>query len=193
MKWIVAAILVCIVPYTFVTLHYRKPQPAFEPYADMKSRANVTRLLSAGFQRVSLTAHPAAEPARIAAPLATVAAAPGGLPGDLNSTLVEPPLLPLAVGLVSAPATANALQPYAIQFTCALPDDKQQLSGAEMYVRNGEAVIAPTFEPVGGELLTRNREPLVLLTIPAGALKPGNYQILLVGERRSQTWPLEVR
>jgi hypothetical protein len=48
MKWIVVAIVAVIVPYTFLTLRYRRPGKAFEPYADMKDRANTMRLLSAG-------------------------------------------------------------------------------------------------------------------------------------------------
>ena len=36
-------------PYTILTLRYRKPGPAFQPYEDMKNRTNVARLLSAWF------------------------------------------------------------------------------------------------------------------------------------------------
>ena len=46
---------------------------------------------------------------------------------------------------------------------------------------------------------TRSGQPqgspqaIVLLTVPAGAVKPGRYQVTLVGERASRQWPLEVR
>jgi len=42
-------------------------------------------------------------------------------------------------------------------------------------------------------LLTRSRQTVVLLTIPAGAVKPGSYTVTLVAERASPTWPLEIR
>src|SRR5438105_3708911 len=54
MKWIALAILLFIVPYTYLTLHFRKPGKAFEPYADLSKRANTARLLSAGYQRIPL-------------------------------------------------------------------------------------------------------------------------------------------
>src|SRR5690606_6014035 len=44
MKWVIVAIIAILVPYTFLTLRYRKPGPAFQPYEDMKNQANVTRL-----------------------------------------------------------------------------------------------------------------------------------------------------
>lgn len=192
MKWIIVAIILVIVPYTVLTLRYRKPGPAFQPYEDMKNRVNVSRLLSAGYQRIPL---PAQRPAdRTGTPGgAIVTPAVGGLPTDLRSTLVEPPLLPAEIGSVTTAQSVSALLPYAIELTCTLPSDQQQLAGADLYVRNEQLVIAPTFEHVAGDLLTRSRHAVVLLSIPAGALKPGRYSVLLVGERSSKTWPLDVR
>lgn len=192
MKWIVLAIVLAVVPYTIVTLHYRKPTPAFRPYEDMKNRANVARLLAAGYQRIPLTVQRPADGAR-AVGGAAVTTAPGGVPADLRSTLVEPPLLPEEITSVSAAPSANTLQSYAVQFTCVLPTDKQHLGGAELYVRNDDLVLVPTFERVDGGLLTRTRQTVVLVTIPAGALKAGHYTFTLVGEAASRAWPLEVR
>lgn len=192
MKWIVLAILLVIVPYTFLTLRYRKPGPAFQPYEDMKNRANVARLLSAGYQRIPL---PAQRPADRTGTRggAIVSPAAGGLPADLRSTLVEPILLPAEIVNVTAAPTASTLTPYAIELTCSLPNDKQQLSGAELYVKENALVLVPIFENVAGDLLTRSRHAVVLVTVPAGALKPGPYTVALVGERASRTWALEVR
>jgi hypothetical protein len=81
---------------------------------------------------------------------------------------------------------------YPIQFTCALADNKRQLSGAELYVKDNTLTLVPTFERLGGDLLARNRESVVLLTVPAGTLKPGAYEITLVGETSSRTWSLQV-
>ena len=192
MKWIVVAIIVIIVPYTYLTLRYRKPGPAFRPYEDTRNRANVSRLLDAGYQRIPITAR---RPADGVTPTDGAAVKPigGGLPPDLRSTLVEPPLLPTSIVDVTAAPVANTLQPYAIQFTCTLPNQKLHLGGAELYIRGDSIVIIPTFEPVGGDLQTRTPHTVVSLSIPTGALKPGKYQLTLVGERTSRTWPLEVK
>jgi hypothetical protein len=192
MKWVIIAVVVIIVPYTFLTLHYRKPGPAFQPYEDMKNQANVSRLLEAGYQRFSIAAQrPADEVAMTGG--AQVATIDGGLPADLRATLVEVPLLPEEILSVTAAPTASTLQPYVIQLTCTLPDEKRQLGGAELFVRDDDIVITPTFEHVPGDLQARSRQTVVLLTVPAGALKPGSYSVTLVGERSSRSWPLEVR
>lgn len=192
MKWIVVAILLLVVPYTILTLRYRKPGPAFQPYEDMKNRVNVSRLLAAGYQRIPIIAQRPADGARTRHG-AAITTAPGGIPPDLRSTLVEPLLLPVEILTVEATATASTLQPYSIQLACALPDDKQQLGGADLYVRGEQLVLAPTFEHIAGDLLTRSRQASVLITIPAGALRPGHYTVTLVAQRASRTWPLEVR
>lgn len=192
MKWIVLAILLMIVPYTFVTLHYRKPGPAFQPYEDMKNRANVVRLLAAGYQRIPL---PARRPADGPSPQAGASILPdtAGVPADLKSTLVEPPLLPAEIVRIHAAPSVDAAAPYALELTCLPPDERHQLRGAELYVRGDRAVIVPTFEPAGGDLTARSREAVVLLSIPAGALKPGRYTVTVVAEKASRSWPLEVR
>lgn len=191
MKWIVVAIGAVIVPYTYLTLHYRKPQKAFEPYHDMQDRANTMRLLSAGFQRIALTASRPADPSHGAA--ASTLPSPGGVPAPLRSTIVVQPILPTEILTVTAAPVANAGVPYPIQFTCTLPDNKEQLGGAELYVRGEEIWITPTFERLTGSLLTRTRENLVLLTVPAGALKTGRYQVTLLGQSASRAWTLDVK
>lgn len=192
MKWVVLAILLMVVPYTFITLNYRKENKAFEPYADMKDRANTSRLLSAGYQRITLTAQRPAGDFNVPNG-AQVAPTPGGVPEALSKTLVEAPLLPTQILTVTAAATANVLQPYQVEFTCALPTDKQQLAGAELYVREQELVFVPTFGRIEADLSTRSPNAIVLLTVPAGALKQGTYAVTLVAEKASKTWPLEVR
>lgn len=192
MKWVVLAIVVVIVPYTFLTLRYRKEGPAFQPYQDMKNRANVSRLLAAGYQRMPLTAHRPADSLHLLRSV-TATRAPGGLPAELKATLIEAPLLPTEILQVSAAPTANGVQAYPIQFTCRLPDDQQMLAGAELYLKNDEAVIVPTFERVGGDLMTRTREPAVVVTIPAGVLKPGPHRITVAAERSGATWEVDVR
>lgn len=192
MKWVALAIVLVVVPYTFLTLYFRKPGPAYQPYQSMKDRANTARLLSAGYQRITLDAQ---RPADSTSPgIATsTATSPGGLPGDLRSTLVEPPLLPAEILTVGAAGAASSQHPYPIQFTCTTPNNKQQLAGAELYLKGDEIVITPDFELVTGNLLTRTRENVILLTVPPGALKPGRYRVILAGQNSSRTWTLQVQ
>jgi hypothetical protein len=192
MKWVALAILLVIVPYTFLTLHYRKPGPAYRPYQDMKDRANTARLLSAGYQRIALDAQRPADSA-IPGLAALATATAGGLPDDLRASLIEAPLLPADIVSVSAAASASAQRAYPIQFSCTAPDNKQQLAGAELYLKGNEIVITPDFELLTGGLLTRTRENLVLLTVPPGALKPGHYHVTLAGKNSSRTWSLQVQ
>jgi hypothetical protein len=192
MKWVALVIVVCITAYTIITLRFRKEGPAFRPYEDLQKRANVARLVAAGYQRIAVTAERPAESDR-APGGATISTAAGGIPADLRATLVIAPLLPSEILSVTAAATAIAQQPYAIQFTCSLPDDKQQLGGAELYLRGEQLVLVPKFDHVGGDLLTRSRAAAGLITVPAGALKPGHYDMTFVAERSSRAWRVEVR
>jgi hypothetical protein len=191
MKWIVVAIILVIVPYTFLTLHYRKPSEPFRPYEDMKNRANVVRLLSAGYQRVSLPAQRPSDPSG-ARPTPT-SAAPGGLPAELKSALVEEILLPEEIVNIAAPGTAARSEPYPIRFSCKLADEKRQLAGAELYVRGQELVIAPVFERLTGGLTARTRDNVILITVPPETLKAGKYHVTLAAQRASRTWSLDVK
>lgn len=191
LKWIALVILLVIIPYTIITLKYRKPGKAFEPYEDMKTRANVIRLLSAGYQRVALTAELPTDPLRIGA-AAAVASQSGGLPAALRDTLVDRPFLPAEITGVTAAAQVNSLFAYPIAFTCVMPDSRHQLGGAELYIRNDELIITPDFESLSGGLLSRSKDKSILLTVPPGTLRPGQFRVTLVGERSSKAWTLQV-
>jgi hypothetical protein len=191
MKWIVLAVILFIPLYTWLTLHYRRPGPAFRPYQDMRDRADVVRLLKAGYRRVAIEAsRPAEEP-----PGARAASlpAPGGLPDELKRTLIESPLLPLQIDSVSADPTASSAIDYRIGLTYTLADNKRQLSGAHLYERPGEIVVVADFERLDGGLLARTRQGYALLTVPPGSIQPGTYRVTLVGERASRLWTLNVR
>ncbi len=191
MKWVIITIIAVLVPYTYLTLHYRKPGPAYRPYQDAQDRANVVRLLDAGYRRITVAAQRPADPVKGAA-FAPTLPATGGLPEALTKTLVQQPLLPAEIINVSAGGSLKADQPYAIQFTCTLPDNKQQLAGASLYIRDHEIVIAPDFELLTGGLLARTRESAILLTAPGGSIKPGAYRVTLIGQRTSRAWALQV-
>ncbi len=191
MKWIVLAIVLFVPAYTWLTLHYRRPGPAFRPYQDMRDRADVVRLLKAGYQRVSIEALRPAESSGETG--VATSPAPGGLPEELRKTLIESPLLPLEIDSVSAQPTAVSGIDYPIGLTYTLPDNKRQLSGAHLYEREGEIIIVADFERLDGGLLARTREGSALLTVPPGSLKSGTYRVTLVGERASRSWMLRVR
>ena len=191
MKWVVLVTVLVIGVYTYLTLHFRRPGPAFRPYQDMRDRADVIRLLKAGYHRVSIEASRPAE----AIPPSGVATspAPGGLPEELRKTLVETPLLPLEIDSVSAAPTAVSGIDYPIGLAYTIPDNKRQLSGAHLYEREGEIVIVADFERLDSGLLARTRDGTALLQVPPGSLKPGKYRVVLVGERASRSWTLTVR
>jgi len=197
LRWIVLTILLVIVPYTILTLKFRKPGHAFEPYADMKAQANVNRLLDAGYRRLTL---PAERPA-VPYPAATLnrgkpaqsIPAPGGLPTPLGETLVEIPRMPAAYRELTAPAEINTLQPAQIQFVCQVDSDKEQLGGADIFLHDSSVVIVPYFETIVGALQVRTRDSVVLITLPAGLLPVGAHTVTLAGARESLRWTLQVR
>lgn len=190
MKWIFAAIVVFMAAYTYLTLHYRKPGHAYEPYHDTKTRVNVARLVAAGYQRVELTAQ---RPADVVSAANNALPAPGGLPEGLRTTLVAPPLLPAEILEVNAATSATTTEPYRIQFRCATPDEKHQFIGAELYVHGDELIVTPNFEPLVGGLQSRTSDSLVVVTVPGGTFKPGSYRVTLAGEKLSRAWTLEVK
>lgn len=196
MKWVFLVIVACIVPYTIITIKYRKPSPAYQPYEDSKQRANVMRLLDAGYQRINVTAERPADPlerVRLMNTLAAPVSATGGLPEGLATTLVEVPPMPVSFSSVLAPRETASLLPYPVLFTCILADQKHQLSGAQVFVRGLSVVIIPVFEPLDGELTARSKESPVLISLPGGSLKTGEHTITLTGSASSQQWTLTVR
>jgi hypothetical protein len=191
MKWIVLSIVIFIPIYTYLTLHYRRPGPAYQPYQDMRDRADVIRLLKAGYRRVAIDA---SRPADGGPPHGgATAPAAGGIPAGLRTTLVETPLLPLEITTASAAPTAVAGIDYPIELTYTIADYKRALSGAHVYEREGELIVVADFERLGGGLQARDRDGAARLDIPPGALRPGTYQVTLVGERASRTWSLRVQ
>ncbi len=196
MKWVVLAIIACLVPYTWLTLAYRKAGPSYQPYEDSKQRANVLRLLDAGYQRITATAERPAEPQALIHAmndLAEVTEAPGGLTEGLATTLVETPQLPRSFASVSASRQTAGFLPYPVVFTCVLGDQKHQLGGAQVFVRSQSVVIVPQFEPLDGDLTARTKESVVVITLPSGALKAGHYTVHLAGSEQSKQWTVEVK
>jgi hypothetical protein len=192
MKWIVIAILLFVPLYTYLTLHFRRPGPVYEPYAEARDRAMVERLLAAGFRRLTIAATRPTESLRISA-RATTVAAPGGLPADLATALTDAPLPPARVTHIVAARETSPAQPYIVDFTATLPDEKEDLLDAQVYVHEDRLVLVPDFERVPGGLLVRSPETEVRLTVPAGVLPPGHYHVTLIATHESQTWALSVK
>ena len=196
MKWIVLSIVLFIAVYTFITLHFRKPGAAYQPYRDSKVRATVQRLEQAGYERIAATVSTPAEPQRSAAALgkniAKTNATISGLYGELAQSFVEKPTLPDSIATVTAPASANVLMPYSFQFTCTLPDKKYIVADTYVCLKEGEIAVVTNLEPNSGGLLSRSKESAVLLTLAPGTLKPGDYRVTLIGAQRSLQWTLQV-
>jgi hypothetical protein len=192
MKWIVIAILLFVPAYTYLTLHFRRSGPLYEPYAEARDRAMTERLLAVGYHRVTITATRPTETLRLSA-RAPIVAAPGGLPADLATALTAAPLPPARATHVVAARESSTAQPYSVDFTATLPDEKEELLDAQIYVRAGRLVLVPNFERVPGGLLVRSPETEVRITVPAGILPPGHYRVTLVATHESQTWALSVQ
>jgi hypothetical protein len=196
MKWVVLAIVLGLAAYTYLTLHFRKPGPAFQPYQDAVNRTTVSRLLSSGYQRIALAVERPADPQRTSVVLggfASAATARSGLPPELDEALVGKPMLAETITSVTAAAEVSAGQPYRIQFSATLTDHKHVISEAHLFRKNDSLVIVPVFEQIEGGLQARWLETTVLLTVPGTALPPGHYTATLVGAHGSRTWPLLVR
>jgi hypothetical protein len=196
MKWMVLAIIVGIAVYTYLTLHYRKPGPAYRPYEDFANRANVERLLNAGYRRIETTAERPADTAQVFRAIGAVASvtnAPGGLPGGLSGTFLDQPRLPEAITSVSAPRQVAGLLPYPILFNCAVPNQKEQLGGSQVFIRANTITIVPQFEALAGGLIARTKDSTVAVTIPGGTLVPGRYTVTLAATSGSKQWTVDVK
>ncbi len=196
MPWIVAAIVLFILGYTVLRLHYGKRGKPFEPYHDLGEQAATQRLLGLGYQRIPVDIERPADPlppARLAPVAAEVVAALGGLPEELGGALGFKPALPAAISSVTAPPEAAPAGTYRLQFTCAQPDYKTQIHGAFLYRKDRQLFLLPDFEKMSGQLLARSKESVVLASFPTQSLKPGRYTVTLCGGRTSKSWAFTVK
>lgn len=192
MKWIVLAILVMIIPYTWITMAFRKPNPAHEPYHDNKDRAQTMRLLDNGFSRVDLSIELMIDPAVPPSDAADTAAIAGGLPPLLSDLLIDKPPVPIDFPFVAAPASALSGAAYVVKFACTQPDFDERVDESRLYRRKQELVLIVGYHPNPDGLQTRHREVTAQVTIPAHTLEPGEYRATLVGARESRRWTFTV-
>jgi len=186
MKWIALAVVLFVVPYTYLTLRFRKPE-SFQPYEDARERAHIAR---AGYSRISLSASRPADGQT--QDRFGIAPAPGGIPADLQASLIDQPLLPVAIGAVAAGDSCSGGAGYPIRFTCAAPEGRVDLAGAHLYHKGQELFILVGFAPVADGLVPRSPSNTVELEVPSAQLDPGSYHITLVGSRGSKAWTMQV-
>lgn len=192
MKWIVLAILVCVVPYTWITIKYRKEAPPHQPYQDNKDRAQVMRLLDSGFQRVSVTLERLVDPALPLTDAADFDATVGGLPSSLAGLLIDKPPVPSTFTQLDAPAATLVGIPYTITATCTQPDKKEQPATSFLYLRGDEAVFVIGYDVHPGDLQSRRTESYVRLSVPPHTFAPGEYRATLIGAKASRRWTFVV-
>ncbi len=192
MKWIVLGIVACIVPYTWLTLAYRKDGPAHQPYQDNKDRAQVLRLLDSGFYRIELSLAILGASAPPLPAAAETEKLPGGLPPLLRDVLIDPPPIPAQIPFVVAPSSLLAGAPYAFSFACAQPDNDEHAVTATLYRRGSELVVLVGYDATPGSLQTRKLEAFAHVEMPSHTLEPGLYQMTLLGARESRRWKIEV-
>jgi len=209
MKWIVLALLPCLAAYTFVTLQYRKPGHAFEPYNDLKASAQIHQLLEAGFQRIPLEIRDAADsrplnkkpafadhaenPANARTLYALITqTARGGLPEDLAAALIDSPHLPRTINTSLGPADLyeGGDLVFKIQFYAS-----SEPVAAQLYVRENQAFVVVELaapEPPEDDYSPRRTAYRKWLIAPSASLKPGRYTGLLLGAEQSLHWDVRV-
>ena len=196
LRWVVLAVVLFILGYTFLRLHYGKRGRPFEPYHDIGEQASTQRLLGLGYQRIPVDIERPADPlpaARLAPAAAAVVNALGGLPEELGGALATRPALPAVIGSVTAPLEVAPTDTYRLQFTCAQPDYKTQIHGAFLYRKDRQLFLLPHFEKMSGQLLARSKESVVLASFPTQSLKPGRYTVTLCGGHTSKSWGFTVK
>jgi hypothetical protein len=192
MGWIILAMVLFIAPYTFLTLHYRKPGPAYQPYQDAKEK---TVLARTGFTRISL---PASQPASgllvpVTATSAQVSAHPGGLTPELNQALGAAVSLPVSIDSTAAPAVCESGKTYPFSFGCNISDLHHALASTRLYVKANQVFIITDFESLVGGLSARSTHTVIALELPAAALEAGSYTFTVVGRTTSISWKVLIK
>ena len=194
MKWVVLAIIATLLPYTAITVLYRKESRPFEPYSDMKRQANVHRLLTAGFNRYLVaTDRPTEGLVSIpAARRATTQTAPGGVPEVLADALIEVPHLPSTVRQLVAPISVRVGEALVVSLVAGLPNHHEALGETYLYAKDSELILLVGFDPLPGNLESRARDLALRASVSTEHLKPGRYHLTVVGLTESQVGTVTV-
>jgi len=195
LRWVVLAIVLFIVGYTFLRLHYGKRGRGFEPYENGREHAATARLLDLGYRRIPVQIERLADPLppeRFAPRQTEVVGALGGLPAEMSGALTSPPDLPASVSAVTAPREA-AQGAYMLQFRCAQPDYRTQVRDVLLFRKDRQLFLLPDFEAMPGQFLSRWKESVVVASFPTDALPPGRYTVTLCSARTSLSWAFTVK
>jgi len=194
MKWVVVVIVVCLGLYTFLTLTFRKPGPAYRPYQDAQDRATTARLLAGGWSRLPTTlTRPADLPPAAHAPAAVTRDGPG-LGAELTAAFAESPRLLATVEKVAAPAEVAAGTDYTARFHGTLADQRTQLGDVALYRQGNTLVLIPIVELLPDQgLMSRGNGAAYLVTFPTQNLPPGRYRVRLAARGPAATWSFSVR
>jgi hypothetical protein len=193
MKYIVVAILVFVVIYTWVNLRYRKPGPGYRPYQDAQDRATVARLLAAGWHKMPVELERPIEAPTFAGPPASIARDFPGL-GDLDQKFAEKPRLFASIDRVVSPASVRRGADYTVYFTASVTDLKEEMGELTLFRRDKEIVLLPTTEHLPGKDLRRRwNDSNYAATFSTADLAPGRYEARLVARGRAATWSFTVR
>jgi hypothetical protein len=192
MGWIILAMILFIAPYTYLTLHYRKPGPSYQPYQDAKEK---TVLARTGYTRISL---PSAQPASgLLLPVqglkAQVSHLVGGLTPDLTAALGSGINLPETIDSVAAPSVFETGKTYPLSYSCSTRDLHHALASTRLYVKGSEVYFLTDFEALVGGLSARGTHSVVALELPAVALEAGAYTFIVVGKTTSLSWKVLVK
>ncbi len=194
LRWVVLAIVVFIIGYTFLRLHYGKPGRAFEPYENAREHAAPARLVALGYRRILVQIERLAEPLppdRFAPRQTEIVSALGGLPAEMAGGLATPPDLPAAVTGVTAPREAGG-GPYSLQFRCAQPDYRTQIHDVLLFRKDRQLFLLPDFERMTGELRSRWKESVIVASFPTDGLAPGRYTVTVCGRQTSLSWAFTI-
>jgi len=193
MRWVVVAVVVFIVGYTFISLRYRKPGRSYEPAHDLTERAITGRLRGLGYHRLPVEFERPALPLSAAQLPGAGAGAGRGLPAELAGVLGPTPALPAAITQLFAADDPPATGRFQLQFTCTQPDFKSQVGGAVLYRKDRELFLLPVCEKIPGQLLARSMDTTVRATFSVQGLPPGRYHLTVHGRSASQRCSFTVR
>jgi hypothetical protein len=192
MKWVALAILVFIAIYTPLMLKFRKPGHGYEPAAEAERRMAEAAKWAKIEARLEMPVAGAVAPPT-PSPAAAIADAPTRLPEGLRDALAGAPALPAEITAVTAPAACGAGEACVINFTGVLASADERLAGVTVFQEGGRIFVLPLTVPSLGGSRARTADAAARVTLPAGALKPGSYTVIVAASARAKQWTLEVK
>lgn len=192
MRWVALAIVAGIGVYTWLTLAYRKPGPAYEPYEAGRERATLARLAEGGWShfRAKWAAFDGSPPHD---PRAAATASAEGVALELREWLRAVWHLPVDWPALAPAPTWEAEADYVVDFTLRPDGSNASLVGFDIYRRGTDIVVITRWEPAGVQLRPRTAPFSGRMHWPAAARpEPGTYTVTLAALREARQWTLTV-